>query len=172
MIPPIKLRLQRVPLPNEPRKVHRVIKLPRGHDPLIDPLPGRLASRPAVRLTLARKRGDGSADGHVTLGLGVGDDLLVGRDKAVGELRGAALILGSVADVVDTLEDHDVLDAGLVDGVALVSREESGAEAAREDGVASCCLIADCDVGDAFFLHAVEEQVGPAGVRGECVLVS
>ena len=183
MVPPIKRpsQLTRRPrIPNNLSKVHGGIKrlpLPRIlHNPSIHPHPRLLPRRIRVALSAPPKRCYRRAVYLEPGLLAVRGDLLVSVDEAVADAGLGARVGAAAADVVDAFEDEDVFDPGLGYGVALVAGEEGGAQAAGEDGVAACCLVVYGDVGDSGFLHAGEEEVGPAlegwvslgfvGVRG------
>jgi len=161
VIPRSNLRRSRG-IPNNPVKINDSIERPTGQDPCIDSLSRRLACRVRIRLSRPRKRRDRSGEDGDPGAARIGGDLRECCDQAVpGSGLGPSVGRGC-ADVVDAFEDHDVLDAGLLDGVASVPADEARAQAVLEDAVAACGLVVHADLGELAVLHSCEEEVGPS----------
>ena len=165
MIPAIILPRQlalHARVPHDPGKIHRRVERPALQNPVIHFHPRLIPRRIRVRLPVPTKWRNRRANRLDAGRVAVARDLLEGLLQAGADAVLRAGVGAARADVVDPFKNHDVLDAGDLQCVALVAGEERRAEAAGKDGVAARGLVVDGDVGEASFLEAREEEVGPA----------
>ena len=137
----------------ESRKVDHSIERATRLDPFVQLLPPTITPRARVRLSGTTERSDRGAKHRDASSVRVSYDLLEGRLESIRNAIRGASVCAAVADVVDTFEDHDVLDALLLERVALVAGQKRGTETTRKDGVATGCLVVHANVGEAVLLH-------------------
>ena len=164
-----------------PVEVDDGVEVAGGADPGVEFLAVGFAGGAGVVVVGAGVGRDGGAVDPEIVGVGAGDDLLVGADHTVDEgvaeglgvggsygVGGVGEIALEAAEVVDAFEEDDVADGGLGEDVAVEAGEGVGAEAVGEEVVAADALVEDaggmgCGVG----LEALGEDVGPAVVAVE-----
>lgn len=155
-------------IPHSLVKVDNSIKDAAGSDKRVDTLSGSLSKGIRIRLDRSesgrgRERRDGRSKERNAERVDASGDLLVRLDKLItnGLLSGDGG--SSSADIVHTLKDHGIVDAGLCEYVTVDATKSVGTIAIGQYAVSNCCLVMHGDIRvNNTLLHSRENEVGPS----------